>query len=109
MLFICQSSISEILSFRDFSMPELGNVLSFLVKTNAYLAKQVGRCLSEGQSAVLNVGRKPGFDHRDVDERRSCAGRASAPVREADERSEGIAKRREDLPGRKTPAHRRSI
>ena len=47
-LFICQTSIPEMLSFRDLSMPELGNVLSFLVKTNAYLAKQVGRYLSKG-------------------------------------------------------------
>ncbi len=39
----------------------------------------------------------------DAGERHSRAGRASVAVRQADERSEGTAKRREDRPGGGTP------
>ncbi|ROR11624.1 hypothetical protein EC836_103547 [Erwinia sp. JUb26] len=49
-----------------------------------------------GASAALNGARKPGFACMDAGERRSRAGRASVPVRLADERSEGTATRRED-------------
>ncbi|PRD15790.1 hypothetical protein CQW29_09560 [Pantoea coffeiphila] len=48
------------------------------------------------QSAALSEERRPGFGRMDADERHSRAGRASVPVREADERSDGTAKRRED-------------
>ncbi|PRD15354.1 hypothetical protein CQW29_10090 [Pantoea coffeiphila] len=49
-----------------------------------------------GASAALNEERKPGFACMDAGEKYSRAGRASVPVRLADERSEGTAQRRED-------------
>ena len=59
-----------------------------------------------GQSTALNVERKPGFAHREVGERHSRAGRASGPVRQADDRSEGTAQRREERPTGGTTSQR---
>ena len=59
-----------------------------------------------GQSTALNGERKPGFGRMDAAESHSRAGRASVAVRQADERSEGTAKRREDRPNGDTTSLR---
>ncbi|MBM7344874.1 hypothetical protein JOE09_003923 [Pantoea coffeiphila] len=81
---------------------------SLILRARARLFFQTGNAtvksrlagVPNGQSAALNVARKPGFGHTDVAESHSRAGPASVAVRPADERSEGTAKRREDPPER---------
>jgi len=58
----------------------------------------------DGPSAALNVARRPGFGRMDAAERHNRRrDAASVPVRQADERSEGIAQRATRGPAR--PGH----